>query len=782
MTLSAPSNGAGSQTTPLTLSWGAATGATAYDVYLGTTTAPAIFASGVTTTSYSTGTLGASQTFYWYVVARNGGGQATPSATWSFTTAAAGGGGGGGATQLDAPTFSPAPSTYGSPTSVTLSAASGATIRYTTDGSTPSETNGTVYVGAFVASSETINAIAYQTGLQDSPVTSGAYYVESGGNLQSATYATGYAYDLWNNLKTVSMTRPTGTQTRTFTYVGPYLQSATNPENGTVSYSYNAYNKVSMRTDAKGQQVVYTYDTLARLTKVQRYPTGISNGEDVCQQENYYYDTNPYDSTYSGSYTSGRLTAVQCYGGSSAYGSFGYFTGTTACDTQFIEMYGYSQPGGKIGKRLRIIRNIPNGSTQNPTSTAITVDLNSTNAFDNEGRIIATQYPSYGSSGTTAGPNLGWAFDTMGRYNTMTDLTASSAIISGATYGPSSELLSISGSLIGESRSYNSMLQLTSLTVGAGTASVNMSYSYSANQNNGKVTSQTDNVSGEQVTYTYDALNRLATAQATSAAWGQSYTYDGFGNLTDQNVIAGSAPMFHAVYNPLTNNDSCADANGNETCFGGLSGYGYDVENRLRNDNNGFFKFSYAPGNKRIWRGEGTGGNGGMVLTSDEVAFWGVSGQKLATYQLVVTEGTSQSPSASMFANQTGTNYYFGGKLIKNASGYLATDRLGSIGKYCPFGQEKGTGNPATGEKFTGYFRDGETGLDYADQRYHAPGVGRFMTPDPYMARGGGDADDPGNPGSWNRYAYVQGDPIKLRRPRRPLHRGTDPTDGTPTW
>ena len=71
--------------------------------------------------------------------------------------------------------------------------------------------------------------------------------------------------------------------------------------------------------------------------------------------------------------------------------------------------------------------------------------------------------------------------------------------------------------------------------------------------------------------------------------------------------------------------------------------------------------------------------------------------------------------SASMFANQTGTNYYFGGKLIKNADGYLATDRLGSIGKYYPYGQEKGTGNPATGEKFTGYFRIGETELDYAE-------------------------------------------------------------------
>jgi len=41
----------------------------------------------------------------------------------------------------------------------------------------------------------------------------------------------------------------------------------------------------------------------------------------------------------------------------------------------------------------------------------------------------------------------------------------------------------------------------------------------------------------------YDSLNRLATAVTTDNAnvtqWGQSYTYDGFGNLTDQNVIKG---------------------------------------------------------------------------------------------------------------------------------------------------------------------------------------------------------------------------------------------------
>ena len=117
-----------------------------------------------------------------------------------------------------------------------------------------------------------------------------------------------------------------------------------------------------------------------------------------------------------------------------------------------------------------------------------------------------------------------------------------------------------------ESRTYNSMLQLTQLTA----PGVNITYAYSATQNNGKITSQTDNISGEQVQYTYDVLNRLATAQATNNSWGQSYNYDGFGNLTDQNVIAGSAPAYHAVFDYTTNRVSgaCADANGNDNaCF-----------------------------------------------------------------------------------------------------------------------------------------------------------------------------------------------------------------------
>jgi RHS repeat-associated protein len=53
---------------------------------------------------------------------------------------------------------------------------------------------------------------------------------------------------------------------------------------------------------------------------------------------------------------------------------------------------------------------------------------------------------------------------------------------------------------------------------------------------------------------------------------------------------------------------------------------------------------------------------------------------------------------------------------------------------------------------------------DYADQRYYAVGMGRFGTPDPYMANNGGPGD-PDDPASWNRYAFVAGDPVNYVDP-----------------
>jgi hypothetical protein len=70
------------------VSWTAVAGATSYDVYFGAGSLPGTITANVTTNTYSTGTLSASTTYFWQVVAKNACGDAVGSATWQFTTAA----------------------------------------------------------------------------------------------------------------------------------------------------------------------------------------------------------------------------------------------------------------------------------------------------------------------------------------------------------------------------------------------------------------------------------------------------------------------------------------------------------------------------------------------------------------------------------------------------------------------------------------------------------------------------------------------------------------------
>jgi hypothetical protein len=80
---------------------------------------------------------------------------------------------------VSAPTFTPAPGSYTGSQNVTLaSATTGASIRYTLDGSDPAVDKGTVYGGAFsVNVTTTIKAIAYKSGLTPSAVVTGQYTI-----------------------------------------------------------------------------------------------------------------------------------------------------------------------------------------------------------------------------------------------------------------------------------------------------------------------------------------------------------------------------------------------------------------------------------------------------------------------------------------------------------------------------------------------------------------------------------------------------------------------------
>lgn len=106
---------------------------------------------------------------YWFTYEKSGPQYDTPHFTYTV---------GGSSTTVAAPTFSPPGGTYSSAQTVTISSAtSGATIRYTVDGSTPTASS-TLYSGPIsVPNSRTVNAIALKSGSTTSPVSSASYTI-----------------------------------------------------------------------------------------------------------------------------------------------------------------------------------------------------------------------------------------------------------------------------------------------------------------------------------------------------------------------------------------------------------------------------------------------------------------------------------------------------------------------------------------------------------------------------------------------------------------------------
>jgi RHS repeat-associated protein len=289
-----------------------------------------------------------------------------------------------------------------------------------------------------------------------------------------------------------------------------------------------------------------------------------------------------------------------------------------------------------------------------------------------------------------------------------------------------------------ETRQYNILQQLTRLTV---PGVMDHEYRFSATQNDGRITQRKDWVSGEEITYQYDSLKRLITAQTTGPEWGQSFGYDGFGNLLSQTVTKGSAPSLNVTVDPatnrMTNSGMSYDANGSLTAMPGLT-MTYDTDNRMLSNSSGDSYFYDASG-QRVMKTNGS---------TLEYYFYGVEGNLLNNWP-------------------NGYNVYFGSKLIYNSGGTVVTDRLGSVvhkeqwteARYFPYGDEPTT-TQQNRPKFATYFRDGTTALDYAQQRYYASTLGRFTSPDR-----SGKNESLGNPQSFNRYAYVNGDPANFNDP-----------------
>ena len=150
------------------------------------------------------------------------------------------------------PSFSPAGGTYSSAQSVTIATStSGATIRYTTDGSTPT-TSSTVYSSALnVAASQTIKAIAIKSGSTNSSVASASYTINTGGGgTPPVAGEPGVLREYWAGIS--------GTAVSALTSNSNYPNS---PTSSSVLSSFNAPNDVA---DNYGQRMrAYLYPTVS---------------------------------------------------------------------------------------------------------------------------------------------------------------------------------------------------------------------------------------------------------------------------------------------------------------------------------------------------------------------------------------------------------------------------------------------------------------------------------------------------------------------------------------
>jgi RHS repeat-associated protein len=570
---------------------------------------------------------------------------------------------------------------------------------------------------------------------------------------------TTYTYDILNHLTQVSMPRGATTQTRTFNYktgttVGAFLMSATNPENGTVTYTYNN-NLIATKTDAKGQELYYYYDGYLRLNYVNWSSTP---GGTQTNLRTYYYDTNPLDTTGFTQNAAGRLAAVQ-------YPAMTPPTGMgTETSVQLTDMYSYIAPGTNgaglpSAKRLQVAEPVYYMDINNQRQqTTVKVNLDSTYTYNNEGKVTAMTYPATinGLNVSTPGPTYNYSYDTMYRLGGMTDGN-SNTIVNNVSYNAANQLLSMNYPGASETRSYNALNQLTNIHAGS---SENLTYNYPAGTNNGKVSSMYNAVSGETVTYTYDSLNRIATANGSG--WGEQYTFDPFGNLTTK--TASNAPALSIVVNPANNHaPGSYDANGNALASPSGVVLTYDVENHVLGTGwNNFADpaeyYAYDAQSRRIWMWAETVDSLNNT-TSYGVMFYSPMGQKLGTYTFTAGKYLSGGNyHASLSVALSSSDQYFGARRL------AVMDELDSAGTYFPWGEAKGGTNPQDTWSYATYWRDSATGLDYANRRQYSNVQGRFMSPDPYQASG-----RTFDPQSWNEYAYTGGDPVNRADPR-----GTD--------
>ena len=511
-------------------------------------------------------------------------------------------------------------------------------------------------------------------------------------------------------------------QTRTFGYDGyGRMVTRTTPEQGNTTYSYFADGTMQTMTDARGASTTFAYNGRHLVTDITYVvPSGVAATSNV---------SFAYDAAGNRTLMNDGLGSV-----SYAYNTLSQLTSETRTFTglagSFTLNYGYNLSG----------------------------QLNSiTNPW---------------------GAQVGYGYDKTGRPSN----------VSGSGYvGLTSYVNSLSYRAFGLkqiaynngrtlSLQYDHRLRPTEWSV---PNVLRMQYSYLWEQS-GRV-EFARNLDDETLDrwFAYDHVGRLTVSRSGNEArlaigeqvplyyngpYSHGYSYDKFGNLTAREGWGGTNPVYSASYTNNRMNTMVYDAAGYLTDAGGGWTFTYDATGQQATSAIGNVQNVYD--GDRL-RGKKTEGGGTLYYLRSTM----LGGQVVA--EIAANGGWQRGYvylGNEMLAVQQGAVYWVHqdpvvkSKRITDSSGAVV-----STIELDPWGGETSRSNNEAFQphKFTSYERDG-IGSDDAMHRRYNRWWSRFEQPDPYDG-----SYDFTNPQSFNRYAYVQNDPVNFVDPL-----GLDPEDG----
>jgi RHS repeat-associated protein len=309
------------------------------------------------------------------------------------------------------------------------------------------------------------------------------------------------------------------------------------------------------------------------------------------------------------------------------------------------------------------------------------------------------------------------------------------------------------------------------------TSFLNDGYDYDTN---GNVAAITDGATGRNQrgnrTMTYDGLDRLKTVVSPMyGAIGASYTYDALDNLTRVHVGGVAARDHYYCYEAATwrltfvrNGAVCTGA----TASMAISALEYDVQGNLKQKDGVAFTFDYGnrlrgvpgvasyvyDGHGRRVRDYTTASKYSLYTQAGQLAF--TSDGRAAKYSAYVYLGDSLVAIRDRAHSDSAlTDKYQHTDAL--GSPVAVTDAIRNVlerNEYEPYGKVIAPAAPKDGPGYTGHVYDAATGMNYMQQRYYDPSIGRFLSVDPVTADGN-------TGGNFNRYWYANNNPYKFTDP-----------------